>query len=118
MKINEIADESPIPPILYHATLLSNIPSIKQYGIQPGSRQNYDESDAGLVYLADTSACAIGFVKGTKNTALAVDTSKLSPNALFPDPFYGVENWGRDNPHTGHFFAYRGIIPPTATINI
>ena len=119
--------QKPIPRVLFHGTLTTNLKSIRKHGIRAGSseRANFaDFSDdvRGMVSLSDTKLAArrfavyslVGKPKGTKSdfVAVIVDTMVLKHRGVPVVPLRGKLSAD----YGGHEYRAVGSIPAAAIV--
>ena len=118
--------KQPLLKRLYHGTFNALIPQIEKEGLVPGNKgdmHNFADIEEG-VYLANTPDQASGFVESSENenipsewfdeiVVITIDTSKLDPKKFDIDP--NIVWYKNEVPST---FIYRGIIPPSAFVEI
>lgn len=109
-----------IPDALYHATFQQNVNSIMQYGIcsQLKEKRNFDLSEDGYIYLADTAQEAYSTLEvlsddlddeSKKNDPIVVfqiDLEHFDLEHLIPD-----HHFDSDEDEFVHY-QYKGSIPP------
>jgi hypothetical protein len=116
--------------VLYHATFIPLIESIKKHGIIPGGTdvRNFDWANKEYVYLSNDPIAAESFVECSENEdipedwyhqiiILAIDVSKLNKAKLQRDINFNPSNFGGE--YRGHTdsYMYKGNIPPNAIIS-
>jgi len=113
-----------LPEYLYHATFNALIPEIQAEGLIPGGRdfRNYEDIDWG-VYLSNDFDFAGSMTENTENenvpekwleevVVIMLSTKNLDKSKFDSDP--NVTLWEGDT----RAYIYRGIIPPSAIIEI
>lgn len=103
---------------MYHATYRPLLPSILEQGLDNrGKQRNWNDSKAGVVYLAITPEVAESYAECAESehipdewfdniVILRVDLSQLNPDQLFIDQNNQTED--------GSTWEYHGTIPATA----
>lgn len=106
---------------LYHATYRAYLGSILTHGLggaSPPVPANYEDSEAGVVYLADCPEVARSYAESAEHVpeawlddivVMRVRSASLEPGRLSPDANVRCEP---DEPVST--FAYRGVVPPDA----
>ncbi len=126
IKLKELLHKK-IPRVLYHATFNALIPSIQKHGLLPNGVEkkyiNFDNIESG-VYMDENPNGAGSFVEVSENpdipedwfdeiVVISIDTSKLNSNYFDVDPNV-IAHEGEDT----RPFIYKGIVPPSAFIDI
>jgi hypothetical protein len=128
IKLKEILEtlHKPVPPVLYHATFNALIPRISSQGLLPKDDEilhNFSGIEPG-VYMAENPNAAGSFVEVSENPnipedwfndiiVISIDTSKLDMSKFDVDPNVIPHEGDTDIP-----FLYRGIVPPSAFLDI
>jgi hypothetical protein len=114
--VNEIFDVNNVPKILYHATYMPHLKSIKRHGLGGAVRcRNYEISDRGVVYLARSAEIAASYAETSdivpkewldEIIVFAINIRSLAPRNIYPDRNNLLEfEAGRAT------YEYRGVIP-------
>ena len=129
IKLSKLLNEAlhkTVPEVLYHATFNALIPRIQSMGLLPEDDailHNFEDIEPG-VYMAEDPMAAGSFVEVSENpkipedwfgeiVVIAIDTTTLDKTKFDVDP-----NVIPDENDDFRPFIYRGIIPPSAFIEI